>query len=374
MAQCRSCGGDNPAGAQRCEYCDQPLVSATTAIAVSWTASTSEGASGRGRVQVHAPSGATVDRVQAAAEAAFAAAVDALGPRADADDVADAMRERLAGLLPGDHVLAGFELDVFGPASAAPPAAGGAAAAGSAAATGVSIVGALVFLMFASCLLCSGILFIFMGGKEGELADRVDQARVVTADVAADAEGLVCVEAEVAEVDSALVVPPEDVAPLESAAGEATRCIYYSVRIEPKREVEVRRDGEVTTERRRRGSSRTEKRHVSSFTLLGLSVHTSGDTKFDDGDADPFLELEATDGHYTYSGLPADVPITVVGEARDGKLDASIVSGRLTQGAIAGHVRSQARIGAVMGWICTGFGALLVLAAGLLLLLRWRAR
>lgn len=345
MLTCNSCGGDNPPGKLRCQYCDRVLVE-TRALDLEWSARTESGTSGRGRLELQVPVSAEAGQLRQLAQAAFSAAVADAGPDAGPERVRTAMEQRLGALLPRDHrvvtltvealdafVLVGRPVDEARPFHArATPAAGGS---GARPLLGLGACG------LGSCCLLWGAVALAAGGDVATAIGRAERARVVTAAEAAQADGLVCVEGATAVVDSVLTIP-----------GDATPYLVL-VRSETRTDVV-----QVTRTRTRNGRRETETRDevretagapvtraVSRFRAGGLTVDPTG------AELDELAPVAGTqvDGAstYTYKGLRADQPLTIIGTARRGAVanapdDRLLISTRSDRAAVVTHLRSLA--------------------------------
>jgi hypothetical protein len=375
MPSCASCGGDNPPQATRCEYCDQPLTGEKL-VEVAWSARTSEGATGEGRVQVAAPTGADAGKVRAIVEAAFAAAVDAVGTGASAASIQADMEQRLPALLPTDHPLARIEVSHFQAfvlvAEGAEPAPRGgptAQAAGNEASmgrTGRRIVGGVFTLLVGFCCLASGALMLAISSDEAEVAKRIARATVVGADQRASAAGLVCFEGATARVDSAVMLRPGSQGP---EGADLVPCLIAHVTTTTEEEVTsttTGADGRTRESTHTQRKSETETRSVQAFRIDGARV--------DLGDGAQAILVEPTaltrrvEGKVTHSFkvVRADQPITVIGQATAGVISAQpgqrvVLSPLVTKEAVLKAQRSKAKVAGNLGWVMMGFGLLLAL-------------
>jgi len=354
MTQCSSCGGANPPEALRCEYCDQALA-AVKALEVAWSARTGDGATGEGRIRVNAPATTEAARVRTILEAAFAASVDAVGSSAGTDELRSAMQERLGSLLPKDHQLIELEVSSFkafvlvagkvAPARAAPPVA--------AARTPVKSGGGKSALAILGCSLLTcmfGGLCLVGGALKASEAKHVKEAKVMSAEEAEGAAGMVCVEGTVATVDSALVVP-----------GLEAGCLYYEETIV--RTVETTR----TTTRGSDGTNRQQKsrrtERVGPVPKVVQRFHLGPLVVVPDLESDllktQFLGLEKLPGRsegetqWEYSGLRVGIPLTVVGEVQAGEMRVGgpvfVVSSLKDKAAVVDSLESSATFGFVVG-------------------------
>lgn len=334
MATCRSCGGDNAGSVTRCQYCDQPL-QATRALEVHWQVRTGGGAVGRGVLRVSAPASAGAEPARVAAEAAFGAALTALGQGATPEQVQPLMAQRLPALLPAGHTLEALtveEVSAFVPvargvdAPHADPFAPAPAAGGS----GCTPLACLALAM-GLCCVGSGLLGLLGGEAAAEDAARLRTAAVVTADEARRTTGFVVVE-------NVLPTAGDD-APVTS---DGTVCLWLS---EPQ-------------------PGKASLRWTTSFRVGDLEVRPDGQTRWDEP-----VSLVAAVGTRTPAGaiaVRADRPVTVAGDAANGVIAGgrgSIVSTRPSRDAVLRDLERQARSGTVALIVLTGLGGLLLVAA-----------
>ncbi|MBX3468724.1 MAG: hypothetical protein KF878_17775 [Planctomycetes bacterium] len=317
----------------RCQYCDQPLQT-TRALEVHWQVRTGGGAVGRGVLRVSAPASAGAEPARVAAEAAFGAALTALGPGATPEQVQPLMAQRLPALLPAGHTLEALtveEVSAFVPVARgvdAPHAApfGAPAAAGS----GCAPLACLALAM-GLCCVSSGLLGLLGGEAAAEDAARLRTATVMTADEARRTTGYVVVE-------NVLPTAGDD-APVTS---DGTVCLWLSEPLPGK----------------------AVQRWATSFRVGDLEVRPDGQTRWDEP-----VSLVAAVGTRTPAGataVRADRPVTVAGDAANGVIAGgrgSIVSTRPSRDAILRDLEHQARSGRIAMIVLTGLGALLLVAA-----------
>lgn len=348
MLTCNSCGGDNPPGKLRCQYCDRTLVE-TRALHIEWSATTERGASGRGTLDVQAPASAEAGHIRGLAQAAFSAAVADAGPGAGPDRVRQAMETRLGALLPKDHrvvtlavdaleafQLVGRPVDGAGPVPAR-PAAPVRASGGSGARPllGLGLCG------MSSCCLLWGVMALLVGGDIATAIGRAEQARVLQPAEAARANGLVCVEGATASVASALMIPGDPTPYLVLVRTEVRSDVVQVTRTTTRN---GRRETETRDEiRRTEGAAQTST--VARFRAGGLVVEPAG-AEIDEVVAVAGTQIDGASS-FTYKGLRADQPLTIVGTARDGVVanasgDRLYISTRKDRSAVVAHLRSLA--------------------------------
>ena len=334
MVKCQSCGAENAPGRARCEYCDAALV-ATRHLDVSWSARSRDGLAGRGRVVVvGAGEDATGERVRSAAEAAFAAAIDQVGAQATADQVTAAMLERLPALLPSGWTIETCLVEALSapPVGGAQPRPAGSPGSG----VGCKVPAALVLMFFTAAFGCCGLAGLLAGSDASGRLARVKGAQVMTAAEAQRATGLVAIEAQVASVDSPLLV-------------RGKPCLQVEATFTPWRKVEVRRGNEVEVRREPGPAKPAELSRVQGIRLGPLPV------TFDEHVTrmEPMVALEGADedelGRTTWKVFPAEKPLTVVGPVHDGVLTADEVSTFATHANLEAHLASEARFGRIMG-------------------------
>lgn len=327
MATCKTCGGDNAPGKARCQYCDQPLVELRT-LEVDWDVRTGDGASGRGRVRVQAPTTVGVEPTRAAVEAAFGAAMTALGSGATAEQAQPLMAQRLPALLPAGHVFESLTVDAVSAfvlvGRAVAPGAGPhvATAPGAGAGCGLGCIALLLSL----CCLSSGFLSVLVGFLMASDVDRIRAAQVLSAADASRASGYVCVEGVVAAVGTDAPV-----------AVDGTVCLYLS-------------------ERDARG--RTVARYAPSFRVGPLEVQPDSLTSWDNAKS----HTARVDGVvHTFTAIRADQPVTILGEVERGVIaggSGSQVSTRVSRDAVANHLADVSRASRIAGAIVFVVGAL----------------
>ncbi len=324
MATCKGCGGDNPPGAARCQYCDQPLHTSRT-LELDWDVRTGGGASGRGRLRLQAPTSVGSDAARVAVEAAFGAAVAALGPSAQAGQVEAHMRERLPALLPAGCVVDALSVEsvsAFVLVGGAP----GEAPAGASPARGCSL-GCLA-LAAVLCCLPWGLFGPILVMAAGEDVTRVRSARVATTpDDALAQPGLIALQGVVATVDSGAPTSPDGVA-----------CLWLSTRDE-------------------RGKEVVEK--VDSFQVGALRVELDDTTTWDHASSFTYK----VDGKAErYQAIRADKPVLVIGAVQPGGLVTGkvTVSTRATRDELADHYSSMRRFSLVVSGLGLVIPALLL--------------
>lgn len=324
MATCKGCGGDNPAGAARCQYCDQALQTLRT-LELDWDVRTGAGASGRGRLRLQAPTSVSSDAARVAIEAAFGAAVAALGPEARAAQVEAHMRERLPALLPPGCALETLAVDAVSAfvlvGRAAPSSARGCS------------LGCLALASVLCCLPWGLLGPLMILASEEDLA-RLRSARVATtAQEALAAPGVVAVQGVVATVGSDAPLSPDGVPCLWlSTKGPGGEAVVEKVDAFRLGEVRVEVDDTASWD------------HARSFThqVDGRTVH--------------------------YQAIRADRPVLVVGTVQaDGLLTGEkvTISTRPTRDALLEHLQGMQRFA-----IAVAIGGLLV--PGLLVALWFR--
>jgi hypothetical protein len=352
MSACQSCGGANSPSATHCEYCDQPL-GGRQLVEVAWSARTAGGASGQGRIAVEAPTGTSTDRLRALAEAAFASAVDAEGAEASAEQIQSAMGEGLGPLLPTDHTITTLEITSFQAFVLVGKAADAAEPAAAPSGAGRRTV-SLGLLAVSLCCLSSGGVCMLGGVLKSEEAKVVLSAPIVSVDDAPSASGLICVEAAVAQVSSALVAAVADPRRAEVAAVETgIACLFL-------RETVTRT---IRTPSGKKSSKKTHvtNRHVDSFKLGALIVEPT--------DATQFLGLETlpslTEGDVrtTYKALRVSTQLTVIGNVNGGVMTAVsgtghkvFVSSAAGRDAVAAELKTASRVGYQFGYVALALG------------------
>ncbi len=373
MRRCTSCGGDNPASAMRCQYCDQALVERKV-VEVHWTARTRDGTTGRGTVRALAPVDAGADLLRRAAENAFSAALDDLGGAPGPEAVAAAMQRRLASALPPGVQLDDLAVEAVETfvlvgkpvGGAARPAAGAAGAPGPALAAAPRPGGRGVQWLFSafgafvvgSCCLLSGLLGTWVGLERRGEADAIRKAAVVLPADAAKTTGLVCLEGVVPRVAEPLSVPGVEgrwLFVVESVTPISTRTVTRTTHV----------DGKTTRleePRTVRGSAVRTERRVPRFEAGGLEVRPAG-ARFLGERTIGTVVVEA-DKETTRAGIPADATLTIVGEVHEGVLDRGapfLIGVQPTRDALHAQVSSEASFGVCFGFGCSGVGALLLL-------------
>ncbi|MCO5166475.1 MAG: hypothetical protein M9894_08930 [Planctomycetes bacterium] len=329
MATCRSCGGDNAGSATRCQYCDQPLQAVRT-LEVHWQVRAGQGPVGRGILRVSAPASAGADPARVAAEAAFGAAITALGPQATAEQVQPLMAQRLPALLPPGHSLEALTVEQV---SAFVPMARGVDAAasvgeGSAAAAGGCGPLACLALAMGLCCLTSGLFGIVGAQSDAEIAARLGATKVMTAEEASRASGPVAVENVLPVVGAGAPVTSDGVV-----------CLWLS-------------------EPGPGGAARS--RWVDSFRVGALEVRPDATTTWDAP-----VTLVAPVGTHTrgVEAIRADRPVTVAGDAANGVIGGgpgSVVSTRPSRDAVLRELERKARDGRAATVVITVIGALLL--------------
>lgn len=326
MATCNGCGGDNAPGATRCQYCDQPLVVVRT-LEMVWDVRTGAGATGRGRVALHVPTTVGSDVARTAVEAAFGAAVAALGPGADAPRVEAHMRERLPGLLP-----AGCSVELLSVESVSAPArSGGGFAACS--------LGCMTLAAALCCLPWSVFGPLMMVGTQADI-DRYEQARVVTTtDAVGSQGGLVALEGVVASVGSDAPLSPDGVP-----------CLWLSTPAE---------------------GGRREVQKVSSFRVGDLVVELDDDAQWD---APESLSHDVGGQTVHYGAIRADRPVLVIGPVAEGggvvRGKRVFVSTRATRDEVVHHLTNVKWMGLALMIL----GLLVPAALAVLWFMRGRSR
>lgn len=340
MATCRGCGGDNAAGAARCQYCDQPLRE-VRALDLDWDVRTGGGATGRGRLRLQAPASLGGDAARVAVDAAFGAAVTALGPEAQAAQVEVYMRERLPALLPDGCVveaLAVESVSAFVLVGGAPRgAAQGAHGPAAAPARGCSL-GCLALFALLACLPC-GLMGAVVGVASQSDIDHVRAARVLASPEAAlTAErGVVAIEGVVAAVGTDAPVAPD-----------GSVCLWLS----------QKGDG-----------GRTVVSKVESFRVGPLTVQPDDGAHWDRAAS---FTHEVDGKSVRFQAIRADRPITLLGELLPGGVLAGeelYVSTRPRRDAIADDLVQLQRVS-----IGVGLAGLLVTGLLVALWLRSRSR
>lgn len=326
MATCKTCGGDNASGKARCQYCDQPLQELRT-LEVDWEVRTGDGATGRGRVRVQAPTTVGVEPTRAAVEAAFGATMTALGSSATAAQAQPLMAERLPALLPPGHVFESITVE----AVSAFVLVGRAVAPGHAhqphPTSGGSGCGfGCVALLLGLCCVSSGLLSVVVGFLMTSDVERMRSAQVLSAAEASRATGYVCVESVVASIDTGAPV-----------AVDGAVCLWLSERDARGRDV------------------------VSSVPALRvgpLEVRPDALTSWDN----PATFTPRVDGVvHTYKAIKADQPVTILGTVDHGVIaggSGSAVSTRLSRNAIADHLAEVSKAGRIGGTITLVLGAM----------------
>lgn len=331
MATCRACGGDNAPGKARCQYCDQPLHELRT-LEVDWEVRTGDGASGRGRVRVQAPTTVGVEPTRAAVEAAFGAAITALGAAATAEQAQALMVQRLPALLPAGHVFESLSVNAV---SAFVLVGGAVAPAGpapqvTAPGSGLGCGLGCFALMLGLCCVSSGLLTVLLGFFMDSDVTRLRSAQVLSAAEASRASGYVCVEGVVAAVGTEAPV-----------AADGTVCLWLS-------------------ERDERG--RTVVRTAPSLRVGALEVRP--DTRTNWGEA-AHLSPRVDGVVRTFSAIKADQPVTIIGQVERGVISGgagSFVSTRPSRDAVADHLAEVSRASRIFGFFVLFVGALLLVA------------
>jgi hypothetical protein len=313
VSVCPGCGANNDDGVVRCEYCGSSLGGSSTLV-LEWSASTHEGAQANGQAELSVPVGVEAGQVKAQIEAAYSKAVDALGPSASAEQIRDALWEQLEVLLPAEHRLKDLKVASHGMQAPTPGAQGGGGCQTFALLTG--LVAAVSF--------CCGSFGIFMQEDFAGQAERVESAAVVSLEEASSAEGLICLESVVANVDSAVVVPSTDLA-----------CLYFKGS-QGKTQAD-RQDVEERVERFRVGTLTVETAELKFLKPPGLGVKSSSGAEWE--------------------GFKVGGPVTLVGEQRGGTMrggELFLLSHEPSQEALVAKLRSEAKVGTVFAWVCLG--------------------
>lgn len=312
MSTCRGCGGDNAPGAARCQYCDQPLQS-VRALELDWDVRTGGGATGRGRLRLQAPAAVGGDAARVAVEAAFGAAMTALGPSADAARVQALMRERLPALLPPGCALEALSVESV----SAFVLVGGAPDATASGARGCSL-GCLALATVLCCLPWGLLGPVVAVASESDIA-RVRGARLVTTpeEALGGAPGPVALQGVVATIDSGAPVSPH-----------GDPCLWLS-------EPDERGRAVVTS--------------VDAFRVGELRVELDATVNWD---SPVSYRHEVPGRSRTYTAIRADRPLLIVGTLQPGGLlagDHVYVSTRATRDDLVEHLESMRRSAIVLG-------------------------
>jgi len=275
--------------------------------------------------------GRTASDLGPVAEAAVAPAPDPRGEERRRGRGADADEDRRdAASSPGlDSAIGWARWGVFG-------------------ALGVSL------LSVAGCCLATGALCLLPGGPSAdeELADLIEAAPLLDPAAAAGAAGLVCVQAEAARVDSALVV-----------AGDVP-CLYVDERVHPLETTTYRRADGTVEERTEPAfsSETTDQRAVASFAVGALEVDPDG-ARYLGLDTERVRTARA---EHVYSVVRADRPLLLYGTVQDGVLrDAGgdlVVAQDVDRAELLEDLRS-AGFGGFVGRAAVLVGAVLLVAA-----------
>ncbi len=318
---CGACGGQNKTGAGECAYCGSAF-STGKEVAVVWTAETGEGSRGKGKVAIRAPAEEAAERVSNLVEAAFSAAVDELGPKSSIDDIQAAMTKRLKALIPADTEIASLTLESYVPGR--PPAE---VVKGR---SPLRVFFGLVIFMLGlgvfGCCGCFGGGFLAASMGLAQQAAQLKKARIVNADEAATARGLIALEGVTPEIDAPFVIPETDIA-----------CVY----------VEKRFYGPGA-------STHPDKMSSEELRVGELLVQFTPLTKFEG--FEKLHEVREDKIRVVWNGIPVGRPITIVGAVEgDAELGAVMRSGApflvTTKLSVQEMVDTAEGAGAVTSWI-----------------------
>ena len=337
MSKCQSCGGNNSSSATHCEYCDQPL-GGRQLLEVAWSAQTAEGANGAGRVAIEAPTGTSTDTLMAAAEAAFAGAVDAKGAEASAEAIQAEMKERLGALLPENQTLTTLEVTSFESFVLVAGAVKSETVAKDAGSGRKPV--ALVLLGLSLFCLASGGLCLLGGVLKSEEAALIKTAKIVSP-----------------------VAPPSsgDVASVQT--GIACLFLRETVTRTTHKPVGTPRNGEQRT----RDSKKTKviNHFVSRFLVGELLIQPTERTEF--LGLAPLPSRSERDVHTKYLALAATTKITLVGRVNNGiMMEATgptnriFVSSAPTRDALAADLKQASRMGYQFGFPAIAFGCIVL--------------
>jgi hypothetical protein len=333
-------------------------------LEVAWSAQTAEGANGAGRVAIEAPTGTSTDTLMAAAEAAFAGAVDAKGAEASAEAIQAEMKERLGALLPENQTLTTLEVTSFESFVLVAGAVKSETVAKDAGSGRKPV--ALVLLGLSLFCLASGGLCLLGGVLKSEEAALIKTAKIVSPEDAGAASGLICLEAVVAQIDSAIVAPVAppssgDVASVQT--GIACLFLRETVTRTTHKPVGTPRNGEQRT----RDSKKTKviNHFVSRFLVGELLIQPTERTEF--LGLAPLPSRSERDVHTKYLALAATTKITLVGRVNNGiMMEATgptnriFVSSAPTRDALAADLKQASRMGYQFGFPAIAFGCIVL--------------
>lgn len=352
MALCASCGGTNTEAAIRCQYCDTPL-GGRHQVEVAWAAHSSEGARAEGYLTVEAPADFDAARVRALAEAAFSASHDALGSNARRETLEAAMRERVAQLAAGSVEIRKLGVTAYSPPQR-PPVAPGASPAPGPGRLRLFACGLAGFALLQ--ILCGGVC-LTGGAVTKHEAAAMASARVLSAEEAAVASGLVCIEAARVELANPPVARTDE--------GE-TPCVYLK---------ETRVTQQEVTRRGRRGRQRTSTEttrsapqiRVPDFQIGALTVRPSAGASWK-GVRSLGIRTVDEDEWYELDGITLDTPLTVLGTVRDGVLEEGedkvfVISTKPDHAALLSELQGASQALHTLGILAVVLGALLLLGS-----------
>lgn len=336
-------------------------------VHVDWTCRTPRGASGRGKVDAQVPTSSGAEALRGFVDAAFSAAIDEVGAEAGPKAVEAAMDRRLSALLPKDHRIVTLEVQAVETfvltARPAEPVRGGAGPAGPAPQKGCGLVGIFLLVASGSCCLLFGVAGFGAGSEWSAAQAAARRAPVMSAAAAAKASGLVCVEGVTAQVDSALRVEGAGEVPYLVLVETESRQERYTER--STRHLDEDRRVTVTEERTRTVKGDPVRRVVPRFAVGPLVVVTDGAQW--DGEAALAATRVSGASTFAYTGLRADVPLTIVGHAQAGTLgkggETFVISTQPNQAALVARLGSLSTGSRVFGGFALAAGALLLVLA-----------
>jgi hypothetical protein len=202
--------------------------------------------------------------------------------------------------------------------------------------------------VFAGICLLGGVAVLFGSSQTRDLEHAVQAAMVRSAEDAAEATGLVCVEATAPEVAQPYRIP-----------GTQIDCLY----VEEKREKrEKRRRTGSSSSSRSRTTTTTNDHAAPTFGLGPLTVNTNGATYRGTRQLHQTSNSSgSTRTTVTWSGIEAGTPVTVVGTVNGGAIaggEPFVITPLPSKQALVDDLESSAKLMSVLGFLALIVGFL----------------